>query len=253
MTQMTTEDRLSADKWLDQLDTDAALKVMLDSQAEAISALRTALPQITAAAHALHTRLASSDAGRLAYIGAGTSARIGVQDGAELLPTFGWPDRRTAFIIAGGKTALLQPVENAEDDELAAQADIARLALGSDDCLIGLAASGSTPFTCSGIRAARHAGCLTVGISNNHSTPLLDAADYPICLATGAEALAGSTRLKAGTAQKICLNLLSTQLMVLLGRVRHGLMTEMIPRNAKLKARHAEIQALLAEEAGASI
>ena len=102
MTQMTTEDRLAADKWLDQLDTDAALKVMLDSQAEAIGALRTALPQITAAAHALHTRLASSDAGRLAYIGAGTSARIGVQDGAELLPTFGWPDRRTVFIIAGG-------------------------------------------------------------------------------------------------------------------------------------------------------
>jgi N-acetylmuramic acid 6-phosphate etherase len=94
---------------------------------------------------------------------------------------------------------------------------------------------------------------LTVGISNNHSTPLLDAADYPICLATGAEALAGSTRLKAGTAQKICLNLLSTQLMVLLGRVRHGLMTEMIPRNAKLKARHAEIQALLAADAGASV
>ena len=90
-------------------------------------------------------------------------------------------------------------------------------------------------------------------IRDSHSTPLLDAADYPICLATGAEALAGSTRLKAGTAQKICLNLLSTQLMVLLGRVRHGLMTEMKPRNAKLKARHTEIQALLAEEADASI
>ena len=89
MTQMTTEDRLSADKWLDRLDTDAALRVMLDSQAEAISALRTALPQITAAAQALHTRLASSDGGRLAYIGAGTSARIGAQYGADLLPTFG--------------------------------------------------------------------------------------------------------------------------------------------------------------------
>ena len=97
---MTTEDRLTADKWLDQLDTDAALAVMLDSQAEAIGALRAALPQITAAAYALHARLASSDAGRLAYIGAGTSARIGVQDGAELLPTFGWPERRTAFILS---------------------------------------------------------------------------------------------------------------------------------------------------------
>ena len=101
MTQITTEDRLAADKWLDQLDTDAALKVMLDNQAEAVAALRAALPQITAAVQALHTCLASSDTGRLVYIGAGTSARIGVQDGAELLPTFGWPERRTAFIIAG--------------------------------------------------------------------------------------------------------------------------------------------------------
>ena len=250
MIQMTTEDRLVADKWVDQLDTESALKVMLDNQAEAIAALRKALPQITEAVQALHNRLASSDTGRLVYIGAGTSARIGVQDGAELLPTFGWPDRRTAFIIAGGEAALLQPVENAEDDEQVAQADITRLTLGPNDCLIGLAASGRTPFTCAGIRAARVAGCLTVGISNNHNTPLLDEADYPICLATGAEALAGSTRLKAGTAQKICLNLLSTQLMVLLGRVRHGLMTEMTPRNAKLKARHAEIRALLAAESG---
>ena len=253
MKQVTTEDRLAADKWLDQLDTDAALKVMLDNQEEAVAALRAALPQITAAVQALHTRLANSDTGRLVYIGAGTSARIGVQDGAELLPTFGWPDRRTAYIIAGGEVALLQPVENAEDNEQAVRAAITHLSLGPDDCLIGLAASGRTPYTCEGIRVARHAGCLTVGVSNNYGAPLLDAAEYPICLATGAEALAGSTRLKAGTAQKICLNLLSTQLMVLLGRVRHGLMTEMIPRNAKLKTRHAEIQALLAEEAGASI
>ena len=252
MVQITTEDRLDADKWLDQLDTEFALKVMLDNQAEAIAVLRDALPQITKAVKALYTRLASSDTGRLVYIGAGTSARIGVQDGAELLPTFGWPDRRTAFIIAGGAAALLQPVENAEDDEQVAQADITRLSLGPNDCLIGLAASGRTPFTCAGIRAARHTGCLTVGISNNHSTPLLNEADFPICLATGAEALAGSTRLKAGTAQKICLNLLSTQLMVLLGRVKHGLMTEMTPRNSKLKARYAEIQALLAEEATTS-
>ena len=252
MTQITTEDRLAADKWLDQLDTDAALRVMLDNQAEAVAALRAALPQITAAVQALHACLASSDTGRLVYIGAGTSARIGVQDGAELLPTFGWPERRIAFIIAGGEAALLQPVENAEDNEEAVRADISRLSLGPDDCLIGLAASGRTPYTCEGICAARHAGCLTVGISNNYGTPLLDAAEYPICLATGAEALAGSTRLKAGTAQKICLNLLSTQLMVLLGRVRHGLMTEMTPRNVKLKARHAQIQALLATEAGVS-
>lgn len=249
MAQITTEDRLVAEKWLDRLDADAALEVMLENQSEAIVALRDALPQINAALQGLHARLARSDTGRLVYIGAGTSARIGVQDGVELLPTFNWPNTRTDFIIAGGEVALLQPIENAEDDEKAAEEEVERLSLGLDDCLIGLAASGRTPFTCAGIRAARKAGCLTVGLSNNHGTPLLEASDYPICLETGAEALAGSTRLKAGTAQKICLNLLSTQLMVLLGRVKNGLMTEMMPRNAKLKARHAEIQALLVAEA----
>ena len=118
---------------------------MLDNQAEAVAALRAALPQITAAVKALHTRLAGSDTGRLVYIGAGTSARIGVQDGAELLPTFGWPERRTAF-SRRGEAALLQPVENAEDNEQAVRADISRLSAGLNDCLIGLAASGRTPI-----------------------------------------------------------------------------------------------------------
>ena len=248
MTDHTTESRLSADKWLDSLSTAGALSVMLDSQAEAVGAVRAALSQIEEAVTALHARLATSQTGRLIYTGAGTSARIGVQDGAELLPTFDWPDSRTAFIIAGGKAALLQPVENAEDDEAAAKKAVSDQRLGPDDCLIGLAASGKTPFTIAALRAARAAGCLTVGISNNSGAPLLDVADYPVCLATGAEALAGSTRLKAGTAQKICLNLISTQLMVLMGKVRHGLMAEMKPRNAKLEARHAEIQAMLAAE-----
>ena len=245
--QKTTESRLTADKWLDRLGTDAALRVMLDSQAEAITAVRAALPQIEAAVTALHARLAASQTGRLIYTGAGTSARIGVQDGAELLPTFDWPDSRTAFIIAGGHQALLQPVENAEDDEHAAEQAVTGLDLGPDDCLIGLAASGQTPFTIAALRAARATGCLTVGISNNADTPLLDRADYPICLSTGPEALAGSTRLKAGTAQKICLNLISTQIMVLMGRVKDGLMTEMRPRNDKLRARHAEIRKMLGD------
>ena len=246
MTDHTTESRLSADQWLDSLSTAGALAVMLDSQAEAIDAVRAALPQIEEAVIALHARLAATTGGRLIYAGAGTSARIGVQDGAELLPTFNWPDRRTDFIIAGGEAALLRQVENAEDDSTAAEQAVAALGLGPDDCLIGLAASGRTPFTIAAVQAARERGSLSVGISNNAGTPLLAAAAYPVCLATGAEALAGSTRLKAGTAQKICLNLLSTQLMVLMGRVKNGLMTEMTPRNDKLRARHAEIQAMLA-------
>ena len=248
MTDHTTESRLSADKWLDSLNTADALIVMLDSQAEAVNAVRAAMPQIEQAVTALYTRLAASQTGRLIYAGAGTSARIGVQDGAELLPTFDWPDSRTDFLIAGGMAALLQPIEHAEDDEVAAQQAVAALQPGPDDCVIGLAASGKTPFTIAVLRAARAAGCLTVGISNNSGAPLLDEAEYPICLATGVEALAGSTRLKAGTAQKICLNLISTQIMVLLGKVKNGLMAEMKPRNAKLEARHADIQAMLAAD-----
>lgn len=248
MEKTTTESRLAADKWLDRLSTSAALAVMLDNQTGAIDAVRAALPQIDAAVTALHKRLAASQTGRLIYTGAGTSARIGVQDGAELLPTFDWPDSRTGFIIAGGEAALLRPVENAEDEGGAARQAVADLGLGPDDCIIGLAASGQTPFTIAAVQAARRAGCLTVGISNNKGAGLLAAADYPVCLATGAEALAGSTRLKAGTAQKICLNLISTQTMVLLGRVKNGLMAEMKPRNAKLKARYAEIQEMLSAE-----
>ena len=147
MTDTTTESRLGADKWLDQLSTSAALAVMLDSQAEAVDAVRAALPQIEEAAAALYAHLTASQTGRLVYTGAGTSARIGVQDGAELLPTFDWPDSRTAFVIAGGPAALLQPVENAEDDEAAATKAVADLGLGPEDSLIGQAASGKTPFT----------------------------------------------------------------------------------------------------------
>ena len=119
---------------------------MLDSQAEAISALRTALPQITSAAHALHTRLASSDAGRLAYIGAGTSARIGVQDGAELLPTFGWPDRRTAFIIAGGKTALCSLLKMQKMMNLPRRQILRALPLGQMIALLGWLPAAAHPL-----------------------------------------------------------------------------------------------------------
>lgn len=247
MTKVTTEHRLEADKWLDRLDMSTGLAVMLDNQAEAIDAVRAALPQIEAVVAAVHEKLSTCTTGRLVYAGAGTSARVAVQDGAELLPTFEWPDTRTAFVIAGGQQALLHSIENAEDDVAAGEKAVADLGLGADDCLIALAASGKTPFTIAAVGAARRSECLTVGISNNIDTPLIAAADYPICLATGAEAIAGSTRLKAGTAQKICLNLISTQLMVLLGKVQNGLMAEMKPRNTKLRARHTEICALLGD------
>jgi N-acetylmuramic acid 6-phosphate etherase len=142
----------------------------------------------------------------------------------------------------------VRPFEGAEDNIEAAIDGVRALEISTGDVVIGLAASGKTAFTIAAVDYAKRAGALTIGIANNRNTKLLATAAYPILLETGAEALAGSTRLKAGTAQKICLNLISTQIMVLLGRVKDGLMSEMRPRNAKLRRRHAEIAALLAAE-----
>ena len=237
----TTEDVPDTDLHIDKLQTSVALSLMLDSQAAAIPALTAALPAIEAAATAAHDRLLANSGGRLIYAGAGTSARIGVQDGAELPPTFSWPKKRLAFLIAGGPSALLGAIENAEDDKEAGVADAAKIKIGKHDVIIGLAASGQTPYTHGVILAARAASALTIGIANNPGTPLLTAASYPILLETGGEIIAGSTRLKAGTAQKICLNLISNMIMVKMGFVADGMMVAMVPTNEKLRRRREQI------------
>jgi N-acetylmuramic acid 6-phosphate etherase len=173
----------------------------------------------------------------MVYAGAGTSGRIGVQDGAELPPTFDWPPDRLVLLIAGGEAALTQAIENAEDDAAAAVAAIERHAVGADDVAIGLAASGATPFTVAALREARRRGALTIGLANTPGAPLLAAAEHPIAVETGAEAIAGSTRMQAGTAQKVVLNLFSTLVMIRLGRVYQGLMVDMRATNAKLRHR----------------
>ena len=245
VTAASTEDILPADLHIDRMTPARALATMLDNQAHAITALKAALPAIERGAIAAYQRLCQSETGRLIYVGAGTSARIGVQDGAELLPTFNWPHHRVDFLIAGGSSALLQAVENAEDDAETAAAQMANMAVGHDDVVIGLAASGSTVFTTAAIASAKQADAVTIGIANNPGTALLAMAEYPILLATGAEIIAGSTRLQAGTAQKICLNLISNMIMVKMGFVVDGLMAEMVPTNAKLRRRRAEIDAKL--------
>jgi N-acetylmuramic acid 6-phosphate etherase len=194
-----------------------------------------ALPDIAACVAAIADRLGRG--GRLFYAGAGTSIRIAVQDGTELGPTFDWPEARTGYLIAGGEGALREAVEGAEDDAAEAAAQVAEAGVGPPDAVIGIAASGRTPFTVAAVRAARDAGALTVGIAGATKAPLLEAAEHAICLATGPEVLAGSTRMKAGTAQKVALNLISTQVMVRLGRVHGGLMVDMRPANAKLRRR----------------
>ena len=241
MSDSTTEGRLSAGQWLDRLDNIAALDVMLHGHGAAAAAVRQSLAQIDNAVTAITQRLNASQDGRLIYAGAGSSVRIGVQDGVELPPTFDWPRRRIDYWIAGGPVALTDAVENAEDDKNAASQAAFAANLSSHDVVIGISASGRTPFTCAAAKAAADGGALTVGIANNEAAPLFGYVDIAIPLVTGAEAVAGSTRLKAATAQKICLNMISTLVMTRLGLVRDGQMIAMKPGNAKLRERYAAI------------
>ncbi len=215
------------------------LAAMTEGQFAAVAAAHAARPAIECAALAIAGRL--EEGGRLAYAGAGTSGRLAVQDGAELTPTFSWPPERLLLLIAGGEAALTRAVEGAEDESEEAAALIRRHRIEARDVLIAVAASGTTPFTLSCLREAKRRGALTIGIANNRGTPLLAEADHPIPLDTGAEPIAGSTRMKAGTAQRIALNLLSSLVMILLGRVYRGLMVDLQAANSKLVRRSEDI------------
>ena len=232
---MPTEHRSTRFEDLDSWPDQDVLAALYEGQLAAVAAVGRALPQVAAAAAAAVERLRAG--GRLVYVGAGTSGRIGVQDGAELPPTFNWPDDKVVYMMAGGDGALLRAVENAEDDVNAAVARIREAAVGPHDVVIGVAASGTTPFTVAALREAAARGALTIGVSNNEGVPLLEICRHPILAETGEEVIAGSTRMKAGTAQKIVLNLLSTLVMIRLGRVYRGLLVHMRATNAKLRRR----------------
>jgi N-acetylmuramic acid 6-phosphate etherase len=215
------------------------LHAMIEGQMAAVAAVRAALPAIEQAALAAEVRL--KDSGRLIYVGAGTSGRLAVQDGAELVPTFNWPKERLLLLMAGGKEALLRSAENAEDETGEAIDAIRAQNIGTLDVVIAVAASGTTPFTLACLREAKSGGALTIGIANNQGTPILVEADCPIWLDTGPEPIAGSTRMKAGTAQRVALNLLSSLIMIRLGRVHEGLMVDLQAINAKLARRSENI------------
>ncbi len=220
---------------LDSWGSAAILDALWEGQMSAVAALRPALPALAAAADAAVGRLSAG--GRLVYAGAGTSGRLGVQDGAELMPTFDWPAERLVLLLAGGRDALLGAVEDAEDDRGAALAAIEAHGVGANDVVIAVAASGGTPYTVACAEAARARGALVVGIAGVAGSALLRASGHPVLVETGAEAVAGSTRMKAGTAQKAALTMFSTLLMVRLGRVWRGRMVDMQARNAKLRRR----------------
>ena len=220
---------------LDTWPTLTALNALWEGQMAAVAAVRPALTAISAAAEAAAARLRGN--GRLIYCGAGTSGRRGVLDGSELAPTFDWPLERVHFLLAGGTAALMRAVENAEDRTDLAEQDVAAAKVGDCDVLVALAASGATPYVLACAAQARAQWALTIGIANSPAAPLFDVCDHAILLDTGPEAIAGSTRMKAGTAQKVVLNLLSTQIMLLLGRVWRGQMVDMVARNEKLRRR----------------
>jgi N-acetylmuramic acid 6-phosphate etherase len=215
------------------------LHALIESQMAAVATVRSALNAIERAADGIEMRLRGN--GRLIYVGAGTSGRLAVQDGAELIPTFNWPADRLLLLMAGGKEALLRSAEGVEDEIAQADQLMHQHRIGPPDVVIAVAASGTTPFTLACMRDAKRRGALTVGIANNRSTPILEEADCPIWLDTGAEPIAGSTRMKAGTAQRVTLNLLSTLVMIRLGRVHEGLMVDVQAINAKLVERSENI------------
>ena len=236
---MSTEDISPRHLDLDTWSSAEQVAALYEGQLAAVAAIGPALPAIAGAVDQAVVRLRRG--GRMVYVGAGASARIGVQDGAELMPTFNWPSEKVAFAIAGGETALLRAVENAEDSAEDGERRMEELDLGPDDAVLGLAASGNTPFTVAALKVARARGALTIAIANNAGAPLLAICDHPVLLATGAEPIAGSTRLKAGTAQKVALNLISTAVMMQLGRVYRGMMVDMRPTNEKLRQRAAQM------------
>jgi N-acetylmuramic acid 6-phosphate etherase len=215
------------------------LDAMIEGQFAAVAAVRAVRPALEEAVRAMEPRM--REGGRLVYAGAGTSGRLAVQDGAELMPTFSWPPDRLLLLIAGGREALIQAVEGAEDESEEAVGLVQRHSIDARDVLIAVAASGTTPFTLACLQEAKQRGALTIGIANNQNTPILENAEHPIWLDTGPEPIAGSTRMKAGTAQRIALNVLSSLVMIRLGRVYEGLMVDLHAVNKKLVQRSEKI------------
>lgn len=198
-------------------------------------AVATVIPKVEQLVIAIVKRMKKG--GRLFYIGAGTSGRLGILDASECPPTFGVPDDWVIGIMAGGDGAIRKAVEFAEDNTQQAIRDLDEYALHKWDCVIGIAASGTTPYVIGGVKAARERGVLTGCITCNAGTPLAAAVEYPVEVVVGAEFITGSTRMKAGTAQKLLLNMLSTAVMIQLGRVKGNKMVDMKLSNNKLIAR----------------
>ncbi|WP_105200817.1 N-acetylmuramic acid 6-phosphate etherase [Pseudoalteromonas sp. T1lg10] len=224
---------------IDLLPSEAILRKLNDEDQKVAPAIREIIPAIAKAVDAIVDAFAKG--GRLIYIGAGTSGRLGVLDAAECPPTFSVEPGQVVGIIAGGERAIQKAVEGAEDNAAMAIEDLQNHQLKSDDVLVGIAASGRTPYVVSALNYAREQGCVTVGISCSPNSAVLNAADIQLAAVVGPEALTGSTRMKSGTAQKLVLNMLSTASMIRSGKVYRNLMVDVNASNDKLKARAVRI------------
>lgn len=236
---MSTEARNPASANLDQLNSLAIVSLINQADHTVASAITPCLPAVAQAVDAIVQAFASG--GRLIYLGAGTSGRLGVLDAAECPPTFSVPASQVVALIAGGNKAIQQAVEGAEDSPELAVAELSAINFSHNDVLVGIAASGRTPYVMGALAYGRKLGATTVAISCNASGPVLAAADIGICAEVGPEVLTGSTRMKAGTAQKMLLNMLSTAAMVRSGKVYQNLMVDLHASNQKLEARAVRI------------
>lgn len=235
----TTEGRNPVSEGLDQLTTLEVLRVMNDEDHRVPDAVARQLPAIATIVEAAVAGLSAG--GRLIYAGAGTSGRLGVLDAAECPPTFSTHPTMVVGLIAGGQQAMFQAVEGAEDDQERGAEEINALHPGLHDVVVGLAASGRTPWVIGAVRAAKQAGAHTASVCCNHDALISDEVDLPVEIDAGPEVLTGSTRLKAGTAQKLVLNMISTATMVGLGKTYGNLMVDVSPSNEKLRQRAVSI------------
>lgn len=235
MVRKSTEERNERTARIDEMDSFQIVEMMHKEDSAILTAVNESLPQISKAVDAIVKRW--NDGGRVFVIGAGTSGRVGMLDAVELGPTFSVETGKWTAIVSGGNEAMWQPLEETEDDVSVIRNELQSYQLNASDCVIGLTASGSTPFVISGLSYAKETGSCTISISNNTNTTVSEISDVAIELTTGTEVIRGSTRLKAGTAQKMALNMISTAVMIQLGKVYQNEMVDMKLINLKLKKR----------------
>lgn len=244
---MSVTESSSRYKNLEKMSVRKLLESINQEDEKVPAVIRKVIPTMEALIKVIVERMASG--GRLFYIGAGTSGRLGVVDASEIPPTYGLSEGRVIGLIAGGDKAIRRAVEHAEDDPEQAWKDLKKYRIGKKDVLIGIAASGRTPYVVGGLRRARETGITTGCITCNHATELAMHADYPLEIVVGPEVVTGSTRMKAGTAQKLALNMISTATMIRLGHVKGNKMVDMQLTNNKLIHRGTR---MIMEELGVS-